>query len=218
MPPRKTQPKRGRPSKPRFALMSAPRRRMLYNPLPVFTETFRHSTITSNSAFTLGASMDQVPQLAQYTALYQKYKIVKATWLIMPTYTGGTDENAAMYNNSVLPVGTIQSVGTARVVFAINDTPAQVSPANEQAVLEQNGCQIRFLSQKLTIHNRPVPDTKDSNGVQMSFKKKYINFATPNVTHWGVVGWITQPLTAGVPNQQSFYVYCKLTFQLSDPR
>lgn len=217
MPP-KTQLKRGRPTKPKFALMSAPRRRMLYNPAPVFTETFRHSTITSNSAFTLGASMDQLPQLAQYTALYQKYRVVKASWLIMPTYTGGTDENAAMYNNSVLPIGTIQSVGTARVVFAINDTPAQVSPANEQAVLEQNGCKIKFLSQKLTIHNRPVPDTKDSNGVQMSFKRKYINFTTPNITHWGVVGWITQPLTAGLPNQQSFYVYCKLTFQLSDPK
>ena len=212
MPPRKTQLKRGRPSKPRFALMSAPRRRMLYNPAPVFTETYLAQTITANSAFSLVSTIDQVPQLAQYTALYQKYKILKAQWLIMPEFTGGTEQNRAVAN----VVAPIPSVGTSRVVFAINDTPSQVPPASEAVVLQDNGCKIKFLDRKLVIHNRPVPNTLDANGVQMTFKQKYINFAVPNVAHYGVVGWISQPLIGSTPT--NFYVYCKLTFQLSDPR
>jgi len=176
-------------------------------------------TIQSNAAFLLGLNIGQVTQVAQYTLLYQKYRILKATWIIMPTYTSGENENAAMYNQSVLPIGTIQSVGTSRVVYAINDTPNQANPGSEAAVLQTNGCKIRFLDRKLVISHRPVPDTKDQNNVQMTFKEKFINFAAgPQVAHYGVVGWITQPLTAVAPNATNFYVYCKLTFQLSDPR
>lgn len=215
MPP-KTQPKRGRPSKPRYALVSRPRRRMLYNPQPVFTETFLAQTITANSAFSLIATINQVPQLTQYNTLYQKYRILKAHWIIMPQWTGGTDQNAALYNSSV----PIPNVGTARVVYAVNDTPAQVPPGSEAAVLQDNGCKIRFLDKKLTITNRPVPDTKDQNGIQMTFKRKFINFAVApaiDVAHHGVVGWISQ-YVGTAPTVQSFYVYCKLTFQLSDPK
>ena len=222
MPPRKTHAKRGRPRKPRFALMSAPRRRMLYNPQPVFTETFKSTTIQSGLGFSLVCSMANVPQISQYSNLYQKYRILKAQWILLPSYSGGTDENVAEYNQSTLPVGTIPSHGTARVVYAINDSPAQNQPATEDEVLRDNGCKIKFLDKKLVINNRPVPDAKDSSGIQMTLGRKFINFNTtnPDVAHYGVVGFISQPLTtlADPSNKQNIYVYCKLTFQLADPR
>jgi len=217
MPPRRLQQaKRGRPSKPKYALSSYPRRRMLFNPQPVFTESFKIATpINSNQGFLLSPSMDLIPQLGQYTSLYQKYKILKAVWLIMPQWTGGTDQNAALYNSSV----PVVNVGTSRVVYAVNDTPAQTVPASEAIVLQDNGCKIRFLDKKLTIHNRPVPDTKDANGVQMTFSNKFINFAStgPNITHYGVAGFISQYVGGGTA-VQPYEVYCKLTFQLADPK
>jgi len=218
MPPRTRAParRRGRPAKSRYALTSPMRRRMLYNPQPVFTETYAVTNpLLPNAAFQLSPSIDSVPQITQYSNLYQKYRILKAQWIIMPQWTGGTDQNAALYNASQ----TIAHVGTSRVVYAINDTPAQINPGSEADVLKDNGCKIRFLDKKLVITHRPVPDTKDQNGVQMTFKSKFVNFSTAgvNVTHYGVVGWITQYIALGTV-ATPYQVYCKLTFQLADPR
>ena len=223
MPPRRRAPaRRGRPAKPRFALKSHPRRRMLYNPQPVFTETFKATTLTANAGFNLSSVISQVPQVSQYSNLYQKYRIIKAVWLMFPTWSGGEQQNVAVFNAASgpsVPPG-LYSVGTSRVVFAINDTPAQTLPTSENEVLQDTGCKVKFLDKKLTITNHPTADLKDANGVQMTLKKKFINFATtgnPDVTHYGVNGWITQPVS-GTGTAQQYAVYCKLTFQLADPR
>jgi len=196
---------------------------MLYNPQPVFTETFKATTLSANAGFNLSSVISQVPQLSQYSNLYQKYRILKAMWLIFPTWSGGEQQNVAIFNSAsgpTVPPG-LYNVGTSRVAFVINDSPDQVLPVSEAAVLQDNGCKIKFLDKKLTIMNRPVPDVKDSNGVQMTFKGKYINFASsgnPDVTHYGVDGWITQPVSGATGPAQQYEVYCKLTFQLADPR
>ena len=201
----------------------------MFNPQPVFTETFDAGSVgmlyspptaTTTYAGLLAMTISSVPQIAQYRNLYQKYRILKAVWLFVPRW-GGSDVNVAQ---SGIPSNTTYWSQT-RIVYAINDSPAQTVPANEAAVLQDNGCKIRTMSSMLKIAHRPVPDLKDSNGAQLSLKQKYINFATgaqPDVNHYGISYFLTCPdytVTGGttvVPPRWD--VFCKLTFQLSDPR
>lgn len=212
--------KRRRVAKPRVsrALVSK------FNSTPIFTESFMlpggvgggQYALVPNAGGVLAVSMDDLPQLAQYNTLYQKYRILKARFICIPTHN-----TAAADANSQLPPGGMTYVGLSRVVFAINDSPNQVIPASEAAVLEDNGCKIVCGSPKLTMSCRPVPDTLDATGNRFTVKNKYINFNTgaPNVAHYGITWWHSQPV---LPGGQGFgvpyYVYCKLTFQLSDPR
>lgn len=224
MPRTKTGKPRGRPRKSALVRgIGIGRRRAMYNPQPVFTETVLanlsgHDYIClANDGAILTVSMDQIPQLAQYSSLYQKYKILKATFICLPKFTNQEDQNAAQYNNSNSTYG----YGASRVVYAINDSPAQAKPTSELQVLQDNGCRIQMLSEKgVRVTCRPTPDTKDANGVQLTQRGKFINFATPNVPHFGVSMWMSQPFTAtgSAAVLNSLYGYIKITFQLSDPK
>jgi len=199
------------------------RRRLLYNPQPVFTETYKATALSFGNpspaagiGFLLTASMDGITQLAQYSNLYTKYKILKCSFTLIPNFTV-SDQNAALYN---LSQGTM-SVSQTRIIYAYDNSPAAQGPASEQDALEENGCKIKLLTNKLTIPCRPAPNTKDDNGVEMTLRNKYINFKTdssPNIVHYGVKGWMQQLFN----NQPQFLndvsVYVKVTFQLADPR
>jgi len=199
------------------------RRRHLYNPRPIFTETYSYLSTghdyicLANAGTLLTANMDNIPQLAQYTNLYTKYKILKATFICLPKFTNQQDQNAAQYNASNATYG----YGAMRAVYAINDSPDQAAPASEAAVLQDNGAVIKMVPQGgLRITCKPVPNTKDANGVQLTEKNKFINFSSTNVPHFGVSMWLSQPFTATGTSAvlNSVYGYVKLTFQLADPR
>jgi len=195
-------------------------RARMFNPAPIFTESFAlpkvggQYALDPNAGGVLSVSMDNMPQLAQYSALYQKYRILRAKFICIPTHN-----TAAADVNSELPPGGLQSVGLSRVVFAVNDSPNLPIPANEDAVLVDNGCKIVCGSPKLTMSCSPVPDTLDSNGNRFTSKGKYLNFVSVNAVHYGITWFHSQPVLPGssgfgVP----YLVYVKLTFQLSDPR
>jgi len=220
MPYRRRARKSNRPLRRRRVNRRTNRARM-FNPAPIFTESFQlpktggQYALDPNVGGVLSVTMDNMPQLAQYSALYQKYRILKAKFICIPTHN-----TAAADVNSELPPGGMQSVGLSRVVYAINDSPNQITaPAAESDVLRDNGCKIVCGSPKLTMSCRPVPDTLDSAGNRMTFKNKYLNFVSVNAVHYGITWFHSQPVLPGssgfgVP----YLVYCKLTFQLSDPR
>lgn len=194
----------------------------MYNPAPVFTETYSYLAsghdyiVLANGGALLSVNMDQIPQLAQYNTLYQKYRILRAQFILMPKFHV-SDQNQAQYNAS----NTTYGYGDNRVVYAINDTPGQVAPTSEGDILKDNGAVIRSVGQKgIRITCRPVADLKDANGVQLTQKGKYINFAATNINHYGVSIWMSQPFTAtgSTAVLNSLYGYVKLTFQLSDPK
>jgi len=193
----------------------------IFNPSPIFTESFvlpktgGQYTLDPNTGGILAVSMDNMPQLAQYSALYQKYRILKAKFICIPTWN-----TASADVNSERPPGGLLSVGLSRIVYAINDSPDQViAPVNEDEVLTDNGAKIACGSPKLVMSCRPVPNTLDSNGNKMSLRGKYLNFVSTNIPHFGITWYHSQPVQPvnqgfGVP----YLVYCKLTFQLADPR
>lgn len=201
--------------KPRFALA----RRVSYNPQPIFTETFRHSTLQITSGFAstvLGVTMDSLPQLAQYTSLYSRYRILKAVWTVLPFMTS--------YDLAQTPFANSYQ-GCPRLVYAINDTAppgtvAPVAPVNEAAILQDNGCKIRQGDKMVRFSNRPQPQTIDQVNVVTNQRGKFISFATgPNTTHWGVSLAISNQFVGTTPTvEPAFVIYCKVTFQLADPR
>jgi len=192
-----------------------------FNPAPIFTESFvlpktgGQYSLDPNTGGVLAVSMDNMPQLAQYSALYQKYRILKAKFICIPTHN-----TAAADINSELPPGGLQSVGLSRVIYAVNDSPDQVTiPASEADVLKDNGCKIACGSPKLIMSCRPVPDTLDSNGNRTTLRGNYLNFVSVNAAHYGITWFHSQPVLPGNAGYGVPYlVYCKLTFQLSDPR
>lgn len=213
--------KSNRPLRRRRVNRRANRARM-FNPSPIFTESFvlpktgGQYALDPNTGGILAVSMDNMPQLNQYAALYQKYRILKAKFICIPTHN-----TASADINSELPAGAgLQQVGLSRIVYAVNDSPDQTTaPVNENEVLTDNGARIACGSPKLTMSCRPVPNTLDSNGNKMSLRGKYLNFVSINAPHYGITWFHSQPV---LPGGQGFgvpyLVYCKLTFQLSDPR
>lgn len=199
--------------------------RSLRNPTPVFTETFQKMNgntpfvLNPNAGGLLQVSMDEVPQLAQYDALYTKYRILRCQYICIPLWnTEASDANTANYNASLTPA--VQNIGLSRIAFSVDNTPDISPPIAESQVLEHNGAKIVAGKTKILMTHRPVPNTLDQNGVAMTFRNKYITFTSGNVKHNGISWWHTQPPITnaaeggGVP----YTVYCKLTFQLADPR
>jgi hypothetical protein len=174
--------------------------------------------MASNTGGVLSVKISDMPQIAQYNSLYQKYRILKAQFICLPQFvTESSDVNAAGYNGSL----GLGNWGMARIVTAVNDSPAQLIPLSENDVLEDNGCRISTGKPKLVFTCRPVPDALDANGNRMSFKGKYINFngaAGPDITHYGIRWWYTLPNPGGNIQDIPYFVYVKLTFQLADPR
>ena len=210
MPPRRTRKPRAA-RKPRLALS---RRLQMFNPSPVFTETYKLSSWVPNAGGNQAFSMDQVPQLAQYSNLYQKYRILKAKLMILPDFAD-QDQNAAEYNTAT----AYSSFGMGRLVWAVNDSPGLPPPASENSVLQDNGCKVLSLRHVNRISCKPVPESKDANNIQFTQRGKYITFASPNVSHYGITYWFSQPITGAAPVATNFLnVYVKLTFQVSDPR
>jgi len=221
MPYRRRARKSNRPRRLRRFNRRANRARM-FNPNPIFTESFLlpktggQYTLDPNTGGILGVSMDNMPQLPQYSVLYQKYRILKAKFICIPTHN-----TASADINSELTTGGLNQVGLSRVVYAINDSPGQITlPISETEVLTDNGAKIACGSPKLVMSCRPVPNADDALGNKFSLRGKYLNFNnTGNSQHFGITWWHSQPVLP--PNQGfgvPYLVYCKLTFQLSDPR
>lgn len=188
----------------------------MFNPRPIFTETANIGTWSANTGGIQTFNISQVLQLGQYQALYQKYRILKATLIVVPHYASTQDQNAAQYNLSV----GLSQFGLGRLVMAVNDSPAVPAPTSENDVLQDNGCKIIPVRHVNRMSCRPVPNTLDANGNVMTLGKKFLNFnlSTPNSAHYGISYWYSQPLTGTPTVQNLLNVYVKLTFQLSDPK
>lgn len=108
-------------------------RRGLMNRLPTFTETCVLARITANAGGVFSVSMDQIPQLAQYSNLYRQYKINWAKFTLLSDTT--------VYDGTQTATGAF----APRVAWAINDTPNITAPASEADLLQDNGARVKPL-------------------------------------------------------------------------
>lgn len=189
------------------------------NSQPTFTETYTKGVIAPNSGGVLTFNINEIPQLSQYNVLYQKYRIVKAAVMLVPQFMPG-EQNAASYNSST----GVYAHGLGRIAWAVNDSPGVIAPGSELAVLQDNGCKIRPVRDMVKMACRPKPLYEDANGILITLKQNWINFQTgPSAPvdpkHFGISYWYSQPNLGTTPlTNNDLVVYCKLTFQLADPR
>lgn len=198
------------------------RMRRMLNPSPTFVETYNSGQVFSNAGGVFQARITDIPQVAQYNTLYKQYRINWIKVMLVPIYGySSTDPNAALYNNSQ----AVPYMGTARITFAINDSPATVVPANELAVLTDNGSQVNQIVNKWARAFKPVSSVQVTSvgGGLVATKQKYrqwFNFDLDNIAnnplHQGISYWITQATGPGA--QGAFEVYYKVSFSLRDPQ
>lgn len=220
MPPRARPNKRRPNNRPRWTVTGRPVRSLrAANPQPIFTETYSKGVVAPNTGSVFTFNINEVPQLAQYNTLYQKYRILSARLTIVPQFMPG-EQNAAEYNAG----NSVYAHGLGRIAWAVNDSPGVTAPATELDVLKDNGCKIMPVRDMVRMSCRPKPLYEDANGILITLKKNWINFQTgpsapTDPKHFGISYWYTQPALGTTPQTNNdLQVYCKLTFQLADPR
>jgi len=186
--------------------------RSIYNPSPTFTETFKVSDITLNTGSVFRVRIDQIPQLAQYSALYNQYKINSLKVMILPQYNSFDGVQAGGSTGITMP----------RIAFAINNTPDVVAPATENDLLSDNGVRIRTLKDKMTLRCLPKPQRPNqAGGVEViDATSPFFTFAgagQTNPTYSGISYWISGDTLLGFAPPQ-FDIYYKVTFTLRDPK
>lgn len=190
-----------------------------YNATPTFTETFKMTTLNGSStgvtAGLLQTCLNYVPQVTDYTALYNQYCIRSVQFILIPSY-----DSYDSTNGTALPAG----ITAPRLVYAINDSAQQPTPTTELDVLTDNGAKIRMLDRPVRIRCRPVAQVgmSASTGgfVSESKRNRWLSTANPEILHTGVSFAISQtiPSTLADPNIPIATLYAKVTFSLRDPK
>lgn len=183
--------------------------------LPTFTETLvRPVKISGNAGNVFTVTMDDIPQLAQYSNLYRQYKINWAKISILPDH------------NSYDGTQPITLAGMPRIAWAVNDTPYIAAPTSESDLLQDNGAKVRPLVNSWAGSFKPVPNiavTDAPTGAIVPIKgprSMFLNFAAagaPNPEHYGISYWISQALGGGAVSP-SYTVIVKINFSLRDPQ
>lgn len=216
------------PRRPRYARVARrlPRnlgrfmmRKRLLRKFPTFTETFSYNVgppnapIVANVGGVLQVKIDDMSanQYQSYSTLYRQYRINWVKFIIVPDWNS-YDPNAALV--------VANNVSQPRIAWSVDDTPGLVAPANEDDLLEDNGCKVRSLSTKWSQSCKPVPQqaTGVAGGVLMRYGKAPFLSFTPgfNPLHFGVRYFITQNIAAGPPTV--FKCIVKMNFSLRDPQ
>lgn len=218
--------KRAVPARRRVAIYRPGRRLGMRtaNPQPTFVETFRlQDVINVTAAPYLDAwkvRISDIPQIADYTALYNQYRINWVQHMLIPAYNSEEANQAGANQGS----GVLGYIGQPRIAYAIQDSPNVQPPATEQEVLEDNGCKIKTIHNVFKVSHKPVPDVavfSNAAGQTVYTKQKYKQFfnftAVPanNPLHGAVQVAITSP---GFNSSHPMAHYVKVSFTLRDPK
>lgn len=204
---------RGMVLNPRFLA-----RRRLIRRFPTFTETLvpAEGRVQANTCGVFTFNINQLPQLAQYSALYRQYKINWAQVVLIPDFNS--------YDGNINNPGGLQGGGLPRIAWAVNDTPGIPAPLNEQQLLEDNGARTKAIVTRWSQSCKPVPVQTTgaaANPVLMRYRQPpWLSFAVaPAVDpdHFGISYCISQAL-AGGQTAQFYHVYYKINFSLRDPQ
>lgn len=210
--------------RPRRAPRLGWRSRMMYNPVPTFTETIDLQPIVmtyqpGGQGFAKGifqVQPSQIPQMPNYQALYNQIKIRKVRLIIVPNYNFES-------LNGVAGASIVPAVTTIRMAYSVNNTSGAVPPTTELDVLNDNGCKIVTINRPKTITFRPVPDlgltNASSAAVAVSNRNTWLTTSPLGVAtvYGGVSYFFTQDYAPNNP-PISFNVYAKVTFSLRDPK
>jgi hypothetical protein len=156
----------------------------------------------SNSAFNITFQLNTIPQITQYSQIYDEYKICAVRVTLQPAITTSYGGNACMHVFSVIDYDDSQALPDANTARAFAT------------------CRRHLSTQKITRYFRPryptsidltsPPGTTGTTGS----RRGWVNTSTAggNVTHYGVKYWCEQigsiPTTSSISfaAESVFYV------------
>lgn len=201
------------------------RRLGIYNPMPTFTEVLPLANVSlqptgvGTSAQALGIwsiTPSQIPQIANYAALYNQIKIKKVKIMVIPQYNSYDPSGPS--GAAVNP-----AVSIPRLTYAVNDTSSLIPPTSELDVLTDNGSKTRMLTRPISITFRPVPSLGESISTggfaAVNQKNRYLttNASGLSVPHYGVSYSVWRDYEVSDPLSCAA-VYARVTFTLRDPK
>lgn len=184
---------------------------------PMFTETYAGTPIVYN-ATTPGQSLglisnklSDIPQIADYTNLYNQYCIKRITAIFIPAYNV-FDQPGAL---------AASAVAAPRFVYSVQDTALVVPPTTEAQVLSDNKAKIKMFTKPVRVSWVPraqAADALTSGGfVAVNRSNAWYNTAVgANVLHNGLQYAFTNDVALS-GNPVLAQVYFKVTFALRDP-
>lgn len=174
---------------------------------PIFSETWNPGTITNGGGGVWGAQMSAIPQVADYSALYRTFRILKFEVIVVP------QSPVNMVNGN-----TGATYEVSRLAYSIDNSAEVSTPTSELDVLKDDSSRIRQLSTPFRIVcNSPkarvtVGSAGGSVGVDLG-RSNWLSFDDgAGVVHNGVPYWCTGTAAYGPA------IYFKVTFQCRDPR
>lgn len=205
----------------RMARRAPARKRMGYrkryprrNPVHTFTEMISASDVYTGTGGVWTCKFTDIPQASNYSNLYKQFCIKKFQVILLPNY-GAVD-----------PAFIASAAQTARLAFAVDDTPSLNVPTSELDVITANGAKVVVGPKKTVITCRPKPNiltvskgpgviaTRIRGPVWLNTDALEVNNSGTNVDHFGIRYWCsTGPLSVG---SAQYSVYYKITFALRD--
>lgn len=167
--------------------------------------------VQTNVATAYQFNLNQLPNVSEFTTLFDQYKITGAKITFSP-----------VGNNALIsPLsGVNSSFGFGRVLTAI-DFDDSTTPAGENEMMQYQSCKItnpmkthtRYLSPKVlaAIYQSSVSTSYESR------KAPWIDVGNPSVPHYGLKLWINAPLST-VKASITYNVYLTLYFGCKNVR
>lgn len=192
--------------------------KQMYNPLPTFVETFQirnAPTVSANAGGTFACRITDIPQIAQYSNLYNMYKVNWIKVILTPRYNS-VDGSAWLSTGrgNQLPI----------MYSAVQDTPFAPNPATVADVLQMNGARIKPIVSTWSKSFKPTAAVQEATGAGTAVAKR-------EVKQWYAFDTVTtgnNPLFQGIAyiiacaiqasDTPVFDVHYKVCFSLRDPK
>lgn len=181
-----------------------------------FKETFDSGLILPNVAQTpYKFTLNSIPQLANYQALYKNYKITGVKIQFFPGYSG-TDPNQVLANTA----GGITSIGNPRLTISTQRGHMASSITSELQLLQREHAMHTFCDGKpwSIFIKKPVAalDVDSAGGLTNNsmYQNGWLDLASSaDVNHNGLEYYLTAPASsssvAGIKVFTTIYFVCK---------
>lgn len=158
-------------------------------------------------------SLSQLPNVGDFTGLFDQYKITGAKLTLTPALSEGI--NSPLF-------GTATSLGFSRV-HSVIDYDDNTAPASEDAMLEYGSHKSTAPFKTHSRYIRPkVLNEVYRSAITTAYAPKssqYLDMTYTDVPHYGLKVWISAPNTPlGTAGQISYKVYQTLYFTCKNTR
>lgn len=160
----------------------------------------------ADTTFTFTPRVDDLPQSATFSSLFDSYRINKVVLKLMTNWGGGGPQSGSWTGGA----GTAFDLDPQRVYTVIDHDDSTALGSTSEA-LQYETCRVTHPSKDITISFVPaVSATVYRTGVTSAYRQAYkvwMDLANTDVPHYGVKGYIPNSATAWQPSYKVLATY-----------